>query len=163
MSMGSRSLPPPTPEEWERWQRIKDARRCLVLGPVEFVEIHHLLTAGGLRIGHRYTVGLSPLVHAVVKTRAFKQEWPNQKLLDTQDAAIDWPLTLIPAKRDRRKPSNTARPRKSFRSATEAKTLSDEATRSSRARVQKSKRGTHTTKPDKCRIGWTPYDAESSN
>jgi len=151
--MGSRSLPPPTPEEWERWQRIKQRRICVVSGPIEDpdepLEIHHLLTAGGLRIGHRYTVGLAQRIHAIVKTREFKREWPNQKILDTQDAAIDWPLTLIPAKRDRRKPSNTARPSKSFRPATEAQTLSDSATRSQEGPMQKRKRRSRTSRPDK--------------
>lgn len=154
MSMGSRSLPPPTPEEWERWQRIKGAGQDAATGERGHVEIHHLLSPGGLRLGHRYTVGLLPDTHRLVKTREFKAHWPNQILLDRQDNMIGWPLTTIPAKRDRRKPSNTARPSKSFRPATEAQTLGGNATRSQDGTLPQrkrrgSKRGTHCQRPTK--------------
>ena len=107
MSFGSRSLPAPTPEEWERWERIKQMGICAATGKRCWVELHHLLTAGGLRIGHRYTVGLAHSVHQQVKTREFKRQWPNQELLNRQDQMLGIPLVQIPARRQRRKASAT--------------------------------------------------------
>lgn len=104
--MGSRSLKSPTPEEWLRWQWIRDAGCCTATGRRGHVEIHHLLSDGGLRLGHRYTVGLAPEVHAIVKTREFKANWPNQKLLDRQDELICWgPKAVIPARPERKRKS----------------------------------------------------------
>lgn len=104
MSFGSRSLPPPTADEVRRWARIKTLQTCAATGKRGPVEIHHLLS-GDLRLGHRWTVGLAPEAHAIVKTRAFKEMWPNQKLLDQQDEMICWERAEIPPKRERRKKS----------------------------------------------------------
>lgn len=105
MSFGSRSLPPPTAEEVLRWARIKETRVCAATGWLGHVEIHHLLSAGGLRLGHRYTVGLEPATHAIVKTREFKEMWPNQRLLDVQDEMICWERAEIPARPERKRKS----------------------------------------------------------
>ena len=113
MSFGSRSLPPPTAEEWLRWSQIRDMRICCASHKRGPVEIHHLLSGGGLRLGHRYTVGLAPEVHKGVKARDFKARWPNQKLLDKQDEMLCWgPKATIPARPERRRVSKCVRPSK---------------------------------------------------
>jgi hypothetical protein len=106
VSFGSRSLNPPTAEELERWQQIKAMGICCVTHKRGPVEIHHLLSPGGLRLGHRYTVGLAPEVHAGVKVRDFKSRWPNQALLDKQDEMLCWgPKATIPDRPQRKRKS----------------------------------------------------------
>ena len=65
MSMGSKSLPPPAPDELRRWDKLRDYG-CICcrqrLGVFEHAEIHHLLL-GGRRMGHRFTVGLCAWHH----------------------------------------------------------------------------------------------------
>ena len=105
MSFGSRSLPPPTAGELRRWRRIKELETCTASGRRGPIEIHHLLSPGGLRLGHRYTVGLWPEVHKIVKTREFKEQWPNQELLNRQDQMICWEPAEIPQRAERRRKS----------------------------------------------------------
>lgn len=113
MSFGSKSLPPPTAEELERWQQIKGMGICCVTHARGPVEIHHLLSDGGLRLGHRYTVGLAPEVHRGVKARDFKSRWPNQALLDKQDQMLCWgPKATIPERPQRKRISKCTRPSK---------------------------------------------------
>ncbi len=117
MSFGSKSLPPPTADELQRWTEIKERRQCMACGFsfAQPVEVHHLLSGGGLRLGHRFSVGLCVTCHSVVKARWFKERWPNQKILDRQDEAIHWPLVLIPIRRERRNGSSTRSPSKTYR------------------------------------------------
>lgn len=113
MSFGSKSLKPPTAEEWLRWQQIREMGICCATHKRGSVEIHHLLSDGGLRLGHRYTVGLAPEVHKIVKTREFKSRWPNQVLLDKQDEMLCWgPKATIPVRPERRRKSKCTRPAK---------------------------------------------------
>ena len=93
MSFGSRSLGPPNAEEKRRMDLIKTRDRCVVTG-MTGVELHHILRSG-LRLGHRFVVGLHRSVHERVKTRAFKYRYPDQLLLDMQDEAINWPFVSI--------------------------------------------------------------------
>lgn len=72
------------------------------------VEIHHLLSPGGLRLGHRFTVGLEKQAHAIVKTRTFRKHYPDAWLLAKQDKAIGWPAVELPAKRARSQSRCTA-------------------------------------------------------
>ena len=162
MSFGSRSLGKPSAEQERRWALIRETGciACRTWGAgFQHPEIHHGTVGdkhGAPRLGHWQTIGLCAWHHrgaapyslgdmetthgpSFARTpRAFRREFHGfDWLLNAQNVAIGWP--------------------------TEAKPLSDEATRPSRARVQKGKRGTHTTKPDKCRIGWTRESAESSN
>ena len=110
MSFGSRSLPPPTAEELERWMQIRGTGVCTVTHKRGPVEIHHLLSPGGLRLGHRYTVGLAPEVHKRVKEREFKAKWPNQVLLDKQDQMLCWgPKATIPERPQRKRISKCIR------------------------------------------------------
>lgn len=164
MSMGSRSLPPPTHYEEIRWQRIRDAG-CIACGcETHPVEIHHLLF-GGLRVGHLFTIGLCCWCHRGVprewgtvkdcqrfigpslfhQKREFHRAYgSDQVLLDQTNELIDFPPTQIPRRRQR----------------TEAQTLGGNAAHSQDGTLPQrkrrgSKRGTWTARPDKCRIGWT--------
>ena len=170
MSFGSRSLPPPTAWEQER-VRVCKANGCLACrymgewAVTEPIEYHHLLS-GGLRLGHRYGIALCAYHHRGRRQfaltaqetrehygpnlhdekRAFHlRHGANQEILNKQDDLIGYLRTTIPAKRDRRKPSNTARPSKSFRPATEAKTLSEGASVYCPPTMHKKKR-----KPSRC-------------
>ena len=154
VSFGSKSLPTPTAADLERWAAIKERMQCVACFAIGPVECHHLLSGGGLRIGHRYTASLCRFCHSVVKTRGFKASFTNQALLDATDFMIGWPLTMIPARRERRKPSNTARPSKSFRPAAEAKPLRDErgtleVSKTTQRKRKGSARGTHCQRPEK--------------
>jgi hypothetical protein len=71
------------------------------------VDCHHLLSPGGLRLGHRFTVGLCEHCHSQVKTRTFKKHYPDAWLLKRQDELIGWEPVELPAKRAR----NAARSR----------------------------------------------------
>ncbi len=109
MSMGSTSLPPPTADELARWAAIKDRCTCTACGDSNlFLEIHHLLSAGGLRLGHRFTVGLCQHCHPQVKLRTFKKHYPDAWLLSKQDQAIGWPAVELPATRTRTRSRCTA-------------------------------------------------------
>lgn len=132
MSFGSRSLPPPTPEESERMAKIHDAGcvACLSLhGGLERAEVHHLLV-GHLRAGHRFTIGLCPWHHRGIQmpersfvqmtdeygpslakgSRVFHQVYgPDQELLDFQDRLLRYPLVTI---QRARRGKSTARPAK---------------------------------------------------
>ena len=112
MAFGSTSLPPPTGAELERWEAIKDRRRCSACRCLESVEIHHLLSPGGLRLGHSYTAALCRTCHRFVKARSFKKHHPDQILLDRTNEDIGWPAVELPAARPRRR--NT-RPSKIFK------------------------------------------------
>jgi hypothetical protein len=99
--MGSTSLQPPTAEELVRWAAILALGLDAATGEACSVEIHHLLSPGGLRLGHRFTVGLSKYSHAQVKTRTFKKHYPDAWLLKRQDELIGWAPVVLPAKRAR--------------------------------------------------------------
>ena len=105
MSMGSTSLPPPTADELARWAAATD-KGCVVCVTIDGAtatdfENHHLLSRGGLRLGHRFTVCLCQHHHAQVKTRTFKKHFPDEFLLRRQDRMIGWPEIELPAKRAR--------------------------------------------------------------
>ncbi len=109
MSFGSTSLPPPTADEVARWAAIKDRCTCTACGDSNlFLEIHHLLSPGGLRLGHRFTVGLCQHCHPQVKTRTFRKHYPDVWLLEKQDRAIGWEPVQLPAKRARSQSRCTA-------------------------------------------------------
>ena len=108
MSFGSRSLPPPTKDEAERMDAIKRANWCVACLSFEPVELHHILSEGGLRLGHLYTVGLCRPCHAEVKTRHFKALHTNQAMLDASNYVVGWRMTTIPPSRARR--GSTDRP-----------------------------------------------------
>ena len=100
MSFGSRSLPPPTADEEARWAAIREFGQCMACGePGE--EIHHLLSGGGLRLGHRLTVMLCAHCHGQVKYRTFATHYPDEFLLTKQDNCIGWPCIELPAARAR--------------------------------------------------------------
>jgi hypothetical protein len=65
MSLGSKSLPPPTAEQKRRWELIR-AKGCIIARSegMGFVpcEIHHL-KSGNVRMGHDFTIGLSAWIH----------------------------------------------------------------------------------------------------
>lgn len=110
VSFGSRSLPPPTANESQRMDMLKTHRfcvACLTHGPVE---LHHILSGGGLRLGHRYTVSLCRPCHSGVKTREFKARYPNQALLDASDYSVGWPMVELPIRpeRSRKRRATTA-------------------------------------------------------
>lgn len=170
MSMGSRSLPPPTSQQLMRWalMRAHGCIACRILaiacecGPTE---MHHQ-TVGGKhgapRLGHDFTIALGAWHHRGEKSaalfvpdyelsfgpsfaktpRAFRREFgPDAELLAYQNCLIGW--TAEPQReRVRRNGSPTARPSKSFRPATEAKPLRDERSTLEVSRTtQKKRRG----------------------
>lgn len=101
MSFNSRSLPAPTVAESARMDRIKSESCCTVcLSP--WVDLHHILSPGGLRISHAATVGLCRSCHDKVKTRSFKRDYPNQWLLDLQNQRLGMVFTPMPTRRARR-------------------------------------------------------------
>ena len=112
MSFGSTSLPPPTADELARWASASDKGCvvCAILTPGQGgvpTEQHHLLSAGGLRLGHRFTVCLCRHHHQQVKTRAFKKHFPDAVLLRRQDELIDWPTVELPVARKRKGSTDT--------------------------------------------------------
>lgn len=128
MSMGSRSLSPPTAYERARLTAIKERATCMNCQVSDGVEIHHLLS-GGLRVSHQATVGLCPWCHRGVRPagetitsmrwlrgpslfhhkREFYERWGNdQTLLDKQNEDIGWPLTDIGKPQRRRESQCTA-------------------------------------------------------
>lgn len=98
--MGSTSLPPPTADELARWEACIEHGICIACAS-EGQENHHLLSEGGNRLGHRYTVFLCETCHSQVKTRTFKKHYPNDWLLAQQDLAIGWPCVELPKARAR--------------------------------------------------------------
>lgn len=100
MSLGSTSLPPPTADELARWDAMRRDGRCSACANAG-EEIHHLLSGGGLRLGHRYTVLLCRHCHSHVKARTFKVHYPDGWMLGVQDARISWPEVEFPKTRAR--------------------------------------------------------------
>ena len=135
------------------------------------IEIHHLTVGdkhGALRLGHDYTVGLGAYHHRGVlgprgtfagylschgpslalHPREFRRLHDGAEMLDYQNELIGW--TKEPQReRVRRNGSPTARPSKSFRPATEAKTLSDEPRTLEVTVAAKRKRASRCTRPEK--------------
>lgn len=136
MSLGSRSLPPPTDEESARIARCKAAGcvACRMLGVVtdERPEYHHFLYAG-LRVGHRYGVALCLWHHQSRPGRGRSYEYmldrfgpglhdhkgdfrarfgTDQALLNFQDTLLGIPCVAIPSRRQLRLEHGFKRPEK---------------------------------------------------
>lgn len=107
MSFGSKSLAPPTKFERERMDALKNYGWCVACCTFGPVELHHLLSKGGLRLGHRYTVSLCRPCHSAVKTRAFKALNTDQAMLDASDYILACNSTPLPTRRQRNRKSKT--------------------------------------------------------
>ena len=149
MSMGSRSLPPPTAEEIKRWALICE-KGCIVAHKHghSFVpcEIHHL-KSGNLRIGHLYTIGLSAYIHRgeymnlergnaygvslADGSRRFHAVYgSDQELLDYQQDLIGEPRITIPARRIKQHHSNQVTERGAVRATKRKSSNKSRCTRS---------------------------------
>ena len=140
MSFGSKSLPAPHLKQLARWNLARQ-RGCVVSecrpDPCKGALEQHHLKSGNLRMGHWWTVCLCQGHHAQAAKLA--KEHGNEQLMMLQDARLGYVTPRIRERR-RRNGSPTARPRKSFRSATDAQPLSDDATRSQNGTMHKRKR-----------------------